>query len=300
MKKAVTALSLTLLLMGNALAVEIPTATTAQNLNGSQQYIKTYTVAPDVDPQTLIEDSFVYEGYAYDYAAMVKTEHHSDEKKLHTETVTIETPKNDLALILAELAPTIDYSTGGYSGTLALDHTTINTKAAGYANKSYTVSETKEIANLSSNDMSFVPATTIKNGVTLNLAGVDWQVQGTAMVDDTLVPSLYKAVATYSNQASYRSATGYITTANYEGEITRSGVDGVTYTVTYLGTENRPEAPTNAMTVLTSPWLIGGCGLVITIVLAVLLFLSRRQIRALKTTVNPQDAEYEEVEEIAE
>ena len=46
----------------------------------------------------------------------------------------------------------------------------------------------------------------------LQLVGVDWQVQGTALVDDLLVPSSYKAVAQYSAKASYSAATGYIST----------------------------------------------------------------------------------------
>ncbi len=42
----------------NAFALEVPTDTVVQNLNGSQQAIKTYTIPPDQDPSTLIEEPF--------------------------------------------------------------------------------------------------------------------------------------------------------------------------------------------------------------------------------------------------
>ena len=47
----------------SAFAMEVPTNTTIQDLNGVRQYIKIYTVAPDTDPQSLIDDVFEY-GYS--------------------------------------------------------------------------------------------------------------------------------------------------------------------------------------------------------------------------------------------
>lgn len=51
----------------SAFAMEVPTNTTVQDLNGVRQYIKIYTVAPDTDPQSLIDDVFEYDGYTYTY-----------------------------------------------------------------------------------------------------------------------------------------------------------------------------------------------------------------------------------------
>lgn len=104
----------------------------------------------------------------------------------------METGKNDLALILQQLKPTVEYDDGVFRGTLALDHTTINTEASGYVPKSYTVSEVKTIGQLDRNDMSYVPSTTVKNGRTLNLVNVEWQVTGTDLVGEALVPSSYQ------------------------------------------------------------------------------------------------------------
>jgi len=43
------------------------------------------------------------------------------------------------------------------------------------------------------------------------------------------------AIATYSANASYSAANGYITTATYTGEATYRGIESVLYTVTYFG-----------------------------------------------------------------
>lgn len=51
----------------SAFAMEVPTNTTIQDLNGVRQYIKIYTVALDTDPQSLIDDVFEYDGYTYTY-----------------------------------------------------------------------------------------------------------------------------------------------------------------------------------------------------------------------------------------
>lgn len=288
MKKLVAsgiALALALLCTGSAYALEVPTDTVVQNLNGVQQYIKTYTVEPGTDPQALIEGPFEYEGFLYTFAAITKEENPFEDSQTHRETVTVETAKSDLASVLAALSPSMEFSDGRYSGTLNLDHTTINTVASGYTTKSYTVSATKEIGNLDSNDMSYVPATTVKDGKTIQLQSVDWQVQGTALVDDVLVPSQYKAVATYSGKAYYNAATGYITTAEYVGEVSCSELESITYTVIYTGTAApAEEAETDGLlggsvadTLLkNTPWI--GAAAIVT--LSVLLARSRKRARA--------------------
>ena len=127
--------------------------------------------------------------------------------------------------------------------------------------------------------MSYVPATTVKNGKTLTLANVEWQVTGTALVGEALVPAQYQAVATYSASSSYQAATGYVTTAEYHGTVTSEGVDSITYTVVYTGSKIVP--------VKTHIWDNGNLAaplLIITAVLlcaaiaaAVLLLLRRRK-----------------------
>lgn len=303
MKKAILCVLLTLSMSVNAFALEVPTDTVVQNLNGSQQAIKTYTIPPDQDPATLIEDPFELEGFLYTFANIIKTENPIEESKVHTEVITIETAKKDLSVVLENLEPTIEFDDGNFKGTLALDHTSIVTEAAGYTTKSYTVTETKTIGQLDRNDMSYVPATTVKDGRTLNLANVEWQVTGTDLVGEALMPSSYQAIATYSAKASYNAATGYITTAEYVGEVTHEGIESITYVLTYLGEEIIPEPEqTDGTTDMISnvgdffianwPFLLGGAGLIAAVVCGVLLVRNRRETRNLD-----EDAEVDEESE---
>ena len=308
MKKICLCLLLTAALTMSASALEVPTSTVVQNLNGSQQVVKTYTVALEVDARTLIEEPFQLEGFLYTYADIVKEENLVSERQIHTETVTVETAKKNLDVILKELAPTMEYGDGTWAGTLALDHTSINTQAAGYTTGSSTVTATKTIGPLDRNDMSYVPATTVKNGVTLNLSSVEWQVIGAEVVGDMTAPCSYQAVATYTGKSYYSAATGYVTTANYVGEVTHEGVESVTYRVTYLGEEHQPEsspAPTEEQPnlfqrVVSSPNflrnVLGGAGAITAVVLTVLLILSRREVKSLRTEDGETDDEQEERE----
>lgn len=235
------ALMLALSLTTGALAAEVPDDIVVENLNGQQRMVKTYTLDPETDPDTLKEPSFDYEGYHYVWAYTTKEDAPYLDTKEVTQTVTVETSSKDLTAILEQLAPTIPYDDGEFTGELALDHTTLVTEAAGYTTKYSTVSETKVIGNLDRNDMSYVPATTVKDGKTLSLVNVEWQVTGTDLVGEALLPSRYQAIATYSASSSYQVATGYVTTAEYAGEVTAAGIDHITYTVVYAGTEIRPE-----------------------------------------------------------
>ncbi len=306
MKKICLCLLLTAALTMSANALEVPTNTVVQNLNGSQQVVKTYTVSPEVDAQTLIEEPFQLEGFLYTYADIVKQDNRVAERQTHTETVTVETAKKNLDVILEQLAPTMEYDDGTWAGTLALDHTSIHTQAAGYTTGSSTITATKTIGPLDRNDMSYVPATTTKNGVTLNLSNVEWQVIGTDLTGDMLAPCSYQAVATYSGKSYYKAATGYVTTANYVGEITHEGVESVTYRVTYLGEERKSEPspvpgsehPNLFQRALSSPNLLrnvlGGAGVITAVVLTVLLVLSRLEVKSLRAGNGESDDEQEE------
>ena len=301
MKRLLTCLLLAVALVTNACALEVPTDTTIQNLNGSQQLIKTYTLPPSADPQQLIEEPFEQEGWCYTFTDIVKEENQVSDRKYHTETVTLETDTKDLVKILEQLDTTLDYDDGIYSGVLSLDHTAIRTEAAGYTSQSKNVTATKTIGPLDRNDMSYVPATTVKDGVTLNLSNVDWQVIGTDLVGDTLAPASYQAVATYSGKSYHKVATGYVTSADYVGEVTRSDVESVTYKVTYLGTESENSgliASQGGISVAglpgkVLPYALGVLGVGTVATLVVLLFRSRRALRQLQE--EPEDElEHEE------
>ena len=278
LSKLALCLLLAMSLTVSAFAAQIPDSLVVENLNGQQRLVKTYTLSPEVDPDELKEEDFSYDGYLYTWAYTTKVEHPYLESKTVTETITVNTAKNDLAQILAELSPSMPYEKGGFSGELALDHTTLSTEASGYTTKYSKTTETKVIGNLDRNDMSYVPPTTVKNGKTLSLANVEWQVTGTALVGESLVPAQYQAVATYSASGSYQAATGYVTTAEYRGTVTAEGVGSITYTVVYTGSEIVPVKThiwDNGS--LSAPLLIIAAVLLCADIAAVLILLRRRK-----------------------
>ena len=286
-------LSLTL----TALAAEVPEQLVVENLNGQQRIVKTYVLPPDTDPETLKEPPFNYDGFHYDWAFTTKEEHTFLEKKSVTDTVTVETASSSLDKILAELAPSIPYDDGEYSGELSLEHTTLSTTAAGYTTKHSTVTATRTIGPVDRNDMSYVPATTVKNGMTLKLSSVSWQIVGTDLVGDALAPASYQAVATYSASTSSKVATGYVTTAEYKGEVTASGVDSITYTVVYVGEEIPPAVPALSPEALAAAALPGriakiSLGILLLLLLAglcVFLFLWRKNVCVYVPGDRPRD-----------
>lgn len=305
MKKTLLILVLALSLTGNAFAMEVPTNTVVQNLNGSQQLIKTFTLAPDADPESLVEEPFELEGFIYTFSDIVKEENRVEETEQHTEIVTVETEKKDLDAVLEMLSPTLEYDDGTYQGTLALDHTSILTEAAGYTTKSSSLTETKTIGKLDRNDMSYVPATTVKNGVTLKLADVEWQVTGTDLVGEVLIPSSFQAIATYTGKSYYKAATGYVTTAEYVGEITRDDVESVTYQLTYLGEkeemgfmERLQSASFGEAAIQIAPLVLGAGLAVATVVLAIILMRTRRKLRQMEEDqMEGEEPEFAEPEE---
>ncbi len=264
---------LVLTMMTTAMAAEVPVSLVVENLNGQQRIVKTYELPPGTDPEALKEPSFNYDGFTYTWAYTTKEEHTFLETKDVTEKVTVETDTKNLNQILDQLSSTIPYDDGEFTGELALDHGTLSTEAAGYATKSGKVTATKTIGPLDRNDMSYVPATTVKNGRTLNLVNVEWQIIGTDLVGDTLSPASYQAIATYSASTSSQVATGYVTTAEYKGSVTASGVDSITYTVVYVGTEIEPPVestePVRGGTIFNGS--AGNAGGVLLILLGVLL-----------------------------
>lgn len=239
----------------------VPDSFHAENVNGVQRVVKTYTLPPDADPEKLWEEPFTYDGFRYTWAYTTREETPFQLTKEVAEAQTVDTAKNDLNLILEALPNRIEYDDGEYSGVLFLDHTSLVTEVSSYETRYTTVTDTKTIPGLSSNDMSYVPASSTKNGTVLPLTNVDWQVTGTALVGDDLVPSQYQAVATYSTSGAYQAAAGYVTTAEYKGTVTASGIESVAYTVVFTGeavTPSPAEDPAGQQETTKLPGRAGG------------------------------------------
>ena len=153
-----------------------------------------------------------------------------------SESIAIETATDNKQGILNRLPQTIDYSKEDFTGVLSLDNNSIDTKPVAYKTQNTTVSTVKEYTELMAADNSYIPQTAEKEGQTLQLTNVNWAVMGTGLTGDTLVPTEYKATATYSKTISNKVPSSYVTTAIYTGTVSKPEPTTITYTLTYVGT----------------------------------------------------------------
>lgn len=209
--------------------------------DGSRQIFKTYTLTAEQTPVDIPRDSFERGGWRYSLTDVTQKRTTDTDVKNHVETVSINTSTNNLNTIIGQLAPTLEYtSEDGYCGLLTLDLASVKCEAAGYKNNSYTVTATREYPHLSNNDLSLVPKTITDNGQTLQLDDVTWEVQRVVNVDYEDIPESYRAIATYTAKASKSVVTGYVTTADYVGEISKTESGDTIYVAHFVGEEITP------------------------------------------------------------
>jgi hypothetical protein len=162
------------------------------------------------------------------------------ETREHNETVTLNTDAKEIEKILPLLSQTMEFTTvDGFVGILELDVASIKVETAGTRTSSYTMNITREYPHLSNNDSSLVPKTVTDKGKTYNLVGVEWKSTRVEVVDYVDVPTSYTAVATYSATGSSTVVTGYITTAEYKGTLSKLVQGSAVYTAYFIGEEIR-------------------------------------------------------------
>lgn len=215
-----------------------PVSTELVEINGVPTLTKTFELAPDVDPALLREEPFSQDGYWYRYQRMDKSDQEITDEKEAEETVTVDAPSGELADVIDQFPATRQYSKDGYTGELLLDVQSITVEATGYSTVTdshpHTVTKTYELAY---NDRSLVPETVQADGLTLPLTDLSWS--EAENVEDSDVPASWTATATYS-KTTYTTrevADGYQATAMYKGEVSKTGVGSVIYTVTYTGSK---------------------------------------------------------------
>ena len=215
-----------------------PVSTELVEINGVPTLTKTFELAPDVDPALLREEPFSQDGYWYRYQRMDKSDQEITDEKEAEETVTVDAPSGELADVIDQFPATRQYSKDGYTGELLLDVQSITVEATGYSTVTdshpHTVTKTYELAY---NDRSLVPESVQADGLTLPLTDLSWS--ETKNVEDSDVPASWTATATYS-KTTYTTrevADGYQATATYKGEVSKTDVGSVIYTVTYTGSK---------------------------------------------------------------
>ena len=209
--------------------------------DNTRQIIKIYDLTAEQSPGAIPRESFIRDGWRYELTDITEKRTTLTDTRSHSETVEINTETNDPNEIIKLLAQTLDYQgQDGYCGLLSLDLPSVHCEAAGYINSAYTATATREYPYLSSADTSLIPKTVTDHGRTLMLDSVVWEVQRYVNVDYVDIPESYRAVAKYAATASKSVVTGYVTTADYLGEVSRTVKGDTVYTVYFCGSEINP------------------------------------------------------------
>ena len=220
-----------------ALAAIPPIDICQSNLNGQEYLEKTYELSPGEDPNSVIEEPFTRDGFVFNLETIRFEEVKESLTKDTQQTVTMITQTDDQGEILKKFTGSMTYTDEeGYTGTLYIETGSIFTEAESYETKRYTLTDTKEYFSMMMNDPYGIPQSTVKNGAALQLKDISWVVTGTSLAGDSLVPTEYKAVATYSGSYSKIVPTGYVTTAIYKGQLSLEVVEKLLVKVTYSGT----------------------------------------------------------------
>lgn len=254
---------------------DIPYPVDIQQMNqGERSYLyKTYTIAANHSPNMLVEDPFSQGGYRFRFSEIIQKDSiPGNAQKTVSQTKSVESDTDERATLLALLGDKLSYSDAdGYAGELYLQPESLAISEIGQDSYSYTVTDTREFENLENKDWSFIPKTTEKNGMTLSLQNVDWQVTSSKGMGYSDIPTRYTAVAHYSAVASGSKASGYTATASYSGEVTKETIGKNTYTIVYEG--EQIVIPFNFAPLIIAGVVVAGC-----IVAAVILWRLRKNV----------------------
>ena len=208
-----------------------------ENREGNRrEIIRVYELWEHESAAQIPRRSFEREGFHFELAEITRQSLPGFSTREHSEIVTVNTQTNDLASVIQLLSPTLDFATeDGYFGVLTLDIGTIQMEQAGTRTTNSTVTTTREFPHLSAPDMALVPRTVTDRNRTYNLTDVQWREQGGSNIDYRDVATSFTAVATYSRTATSTVITGFVTTAEYRGTVSRISTEVTRYTAYFLG-----------------------------------------------------------------
>ena len=193
---------------------------------------KVYQLSLNEDPAGIPTGDFERDGRLYYLLDMTRRDEVGVDTQPYTETITLDSDTGKLEEVLKRLDPELEAATeDGYTGTLALDYTSVAVEAAGYATKTRNLSATRTYPNLSDADVALIPKTIEDNGKELTLADVQWE--SAEQMEAGAAVTRHTATATYGGTSSTQYATGYTVTASYTGQVARTDCKVVTYTAIF-------------------------------------------------------------------
>ena len=111
---------------------------------------KVYQLSLSDDPSGIPTEDFVRNGRLYYLLDMVRKDEVGVDTQTHTETVTLASDTDKMDAILQRLDAEMEFTTeDGYTGTLRLDHTSVQVTTDGYKSSTKNLSATQMYPNLS-------------------------------------------------------------------------------------------------------------------------------------------------------
>ena len=226
---------------------------------------KVYQLDASADPSVIPTENFEQEGREYVFLDLLAEDQRETDTKEHTQQITQESSTKDTETVLKNLAPTLEYAgEDGYMGVLTLDTASVKVEASGYGSRNKNVTTTRTYPNLADADTSYIPKTVEENGCTMELVDVSWQTAAAEEVSGQSVATRYTAVASYAGTKTSRYVKGYVVTADYVGNVSRTTNNSILYTALFSAVkEQEPEkdnTPYGALIGIPVAALAGGAG----------------------------------------
>ncbi len=226
---------------------------------------KVYQLDASAAPGSIPTENFEQEGREYVFLDLLAEDQRETDTKEHIEQITQESSTKDTETVLKNLAPTLEYAgEDGYMGVLTLDTASVKVEAAGYGSRSQNVTTTRTYPNLADADTSYIPKTVEENGCTMELVDVSWQMAAAEEVSGQSVATRYTAVASYAGTKTSQYVKGYVVTADYVGDVSRTTNNSILYTAIFSAMkEQEPEkdsTPYGALIGIPVAALAGGAG----------------------------------------
>lgn len=179
-------------------------------------------------------DKYTFDSYTSEGGATIDTIDITTTKKITSKT-------NNLESIINQLGTTISYEQDGYVGEYILNTQNIQIKTNYNGYREDLIEETINYTSLERNDLDFIPKQTVKDGLTLDLLNVEWEVETTKMIGEYEVPNLYTAKCYYAGKQRIDYPNTYSVTAEYTGTATKKIENPYIYTVKYNKVEEKNE-----------------------------------------------------------
>ena len=135
--------------------------------------------------------------------------------------------------IIEQLGETIKYEENGFVGEYTLNPNTLKITTNENGFREVLIEKTITYTNLEKNDLSFIPKETQKNGLTLNLLNVEWEVETTKEIGSYIVPNTYIGKGYYATKQRIDYPDTYTVTGEYFGTATKIEENPISITVKY-------------------------------------------------------------------